>query len=354
MQKNMFALRFAKSGYSPAEPRRFLVATAALAAALLLSPVECSLAQSPGGGSTQTGTHLITLGTRVGPRPTAHQAQPSNLLVVNGTFYLIDAGDGVARRLAKAGIKFTDIGVIFITHVHSDHISGLGTLMALERHHGRQDPIDVYGPHGVETIVAATIQYFTPDAEIRWDEGLRGTSMQDMFRGHDVGPGLVYQDANIKVTAVENTHYNLTPANPGYAKHKSYAYRFETADKVVVFTGDTGPSQAVERLAEGADILVSEVLVTDDLVAVWKKSGDWDQMSLERQLGVLRHLTEEHLIPEEVGKLASSAHVKRVVLTHLILTGDDEADLHHYVDSVKQFYSGPVEVAKDLKQFSLR
>ena len=198
MQKNVVALRFAKSGYGPAEPRRFLVATAALAAALLLWPVECSLAQSPGGASTRTGTHLITLGTRVGPRPTAHQAQPSSLLVVNGTFYLIDAGDGVARRLAKAGIKFTDIGVIFITHVHSDHISGLGTLMAVERHHGRQDPIDVYGPYGVEAIVAATIQYFTPDAEIRWDEGLRGASMQDMFRGHDVGPGLVYQDANIE------------------------------------------------------------------------------------------------------------------------------------------------------------
>jgi ribonuclease BN (tRNA processing enzyme) len=164
----------------------------------------------------------------------------------------------------------------------------------------------------------------------------------------------VYQDANIKVTAAENTHYHLSPANPGYAKHKSYAYRFETADKVVVFTGDTGPSPAVERLAEGADMLVSEVLVTDDLVAVWKKGGTWEQMSRERQLGVVKHLTEEHLAPEEVGKLASRAHVKRVVLTHLILSGNDDADMHHYIDSVKKFYSGPVEVAKDLKQFSVR
>ena len=172
------------------------------------------------------------------------------LLIVNGTFYLIDAGDGAARRLAQAGIKFTEIGVIFITHVHSDHISGLGTLMAVEWHHGRKDPINVYGPYGVEKIVAATIQYFTPDAELRWDEGLR-TSMQDMFRGHDVAPGLVYQDANIKVTAVENTHFHLTPANPAYGKHKSYAYRFETADKVVVFTGDTGPSQSVEKSRGG-------------------------------------------------------------------------------------------------------
>jgi ribonuclease BN (tRNA processing enzyme) len=353
MQKE--ACGFGKGGCGPAERRKFLAATVALAAALSFLPVECSVAQSPGGAATQTGTHLITLGTRVGPLPTARQAQSSNLLIVNGTFYLIDAGDGAARRLAKAGIKFTDVGVIFITHVHSDHVSGLGTLMTAERQYGRHDPINVYGPYGVETIVAAIIQYFTPDAELRWDEGLR-SSMQVMFRGHDVAPGLVYQDANIKVTAAENTHYHLTPANPGYAKHKSYAYRFETPDKVIVFTGDTGPSQSVERLAEGADMLVSEVLVVDDQVAVWKRNGAWDKLPLERQLGVVKHLNEEHLSPDEVGKLASRAHVKSVVLTHLILTGNDDADMHHadmhhYVDSVKKFYSGPVEIAKDLKRF---
>jgi ribonuclease BN (tRNA processing enzyme) len=351
MQKKVLAHGFGKCGCSPGERRKFLkAATVALATAVLLWPAERAVAQSSGDARTQIGTHLITLGTRVGPRPTAHQAQSSNLLIVNGTFYLIDAGDGAARRLAQAGINFTEVGVIFITHVHSDHVSGLGTLMAVEWHHGRKDPINVYGPYGVETIVAATIQYFKPDAEIRWDEGLR-TSTQDMFRGHDVAPGQVYQDANIKVTAAENTHFHLTPANPGYGKHKSYAYRFETADKVVVFTGDTGPSESVEALAEGADMLVSEVLVVDDIVAAWKKSGDWNKLSPERQQGVARHLMEEHLAPEEVGKIASHAHVKRVVLTHLILTGNDEADVHHYVDSVKKFYSGPIDVAKDLKRF---
>lgn len=307
-------------------------------------------AQTSSTSSTQSGTRLITLGTRVGPVPVAHQAQSSNLLIVNGTLYLIDAGDGTLRRLAKAGIKFTEIGVIFITHPHSDHMAGLGPLMAIERHEGRKDPINVYGPHGVETIVAGIIQYFTPDSEIRWDEGLR-TSMQDMFRGHEVAPGLVYQDANIKVTAAENTHMHLTPANPAYGKYQSYAYRFETPDKVVVFTGDTGPSQSVEELAKNADMLVSEVLVIDDFVETLKKNGTWDTMSTERQVGRVRHLSEDHLTPEEVGKLASRAKVRRVVLTHMILTGDDDADLRHYADGVKKFYSGPVDLAKDLKQF---
>lgn len=135
---------------------------------------------------TIAGTRLITLGTRFGPSPAAHQAQSANLLIVNGALYLIDAGDGVLRRLAEANISYSEIGVIFITHPHSDHVAGLGTLMSAERTFGRKDPINVYGPYGVEMIVAATIQYFTPDAEIRWDDGLQ-ISMQDMFRGHDSG-----------------------------------------------------------------------------------------------------------------------------------------------------------------------
>jgi ribonuclease BN (tRNA processing enzyme) len=131
--------------------------------------------------------------------------------------------------------------------------------------------------------------------------------MRDMFRGHDVATGLIYQDANIKVTAAENTHFHLSPANPAYGKYKSYSFRFETPDKVVVFTGDTGPSQSVEELAKGADMLVSEVLVVDDFVEALKKNGTWDAMSTERQVGRVRHLSEDHLTPMEVGKLASRA-----------------------------------------------
>ena len=76
-------------------------------------------------------TRLITLGTAAGPPPRAHRAQSSNLLMVNGTPYVIDAGDGTARRLAKAGVNARDIGTIFITHHHDDHTAGVGTLMSV-------------------------------------------------------------------------------------------------------------------------------------------------------------------------------------------------------------------------------
>src|SRR3984893_15316964 len=90
-------------------------------------------------------TTLITLGTRGGPLPSKDRAQSSNLLVVNRTLYLIDAGDGVARRIVQAGYDFRKVGKIFITHPHSDHTNGLATLLASEWEFQRRDPIDVYG-----------------------------------------------------------------------------------------------------------------------------------------------------------------------------------------------------------------
>jgi len=69
---------------------------------------------------------------------------------------------------------------------------------------------------------------------------------------------LVFQDSNLKVTAVENTHFHFPPGSPGYGKYKSCAYRFDAADRSAVFTGDTGPSDAIAELARGADLLVSE------------------------------------------------------------------------------------------------
>src|SRR3984893_11423633 len=125
---------------------------------------------------------------------------------------------------------------------------------------------------GVEALVKGAIAYLTPNAEIRWAEGKK-RPMADLFRGHDVAPGLVYQDVNVKVTAVENTHFNFPQGSPPYGKYKSYSYRFDTPGRVVVFTGDTGPSDALTEFAKGADVLVTEVILSDDLVAVYKSNG---------------------------------------------------------------------------------
>src|SRR5579862_2719477 len=77
-------------------------------------------------------TTLITLGTAGGPVPRPDRAQSSNLLIVNGTLYVIDAGGGVTARLVQSGNNFRKVSKIFITHAHSDHTAGLATLLVSE------------------------------------------------------------------------------------------------------------------------------------------------------------------------------------------------------------------------------
>jgi ribonuclease BN (tRNA processing enzyme) len=328
-------------------------ATFALSMTALLgwavAPPDIAVAQIAKAQAALTGTRLITLGTRGGPFPTKDRAQSSNLLAVNGVLYVIDAGDGLTRRIVQAGYDFRQVGKVFITHNHSDHTAGLATLLVSEWEYQRREPVDIYGG-GVEALVKGAIAYLTPNAEIRWVEGKK-TPMTDIFHGHDVASGLVYQDANVKVTATENTHFHFPVGSPPYGKYHSYSYRFETPGKTIVFTGDTGPSSAVTELANGADVLVTEVTTPDDVVEVFKRSGVWQVKTGEEQQGFIRHMHEEHVTPEDVGKLAAMAGVKTVVMTHLGPTVTPNDDYQRYIDEAKKYFSGQIVLAKDLMQF---
>ncbi len=306
-------------------------------------------AAAVGAAHAESNTTLITLGTRGGPLPTADRAQSSNLLVVNGALYLIDAGGGVTGRIVQAGYDFRKVGKIFITHPHSDHTAGLATLLVSEWEYQRAEPIDIYGG-GVDALVKGTIAYLTPNAEIRWAEGKK-RPMADTFHGHEVSPGLVYQDENVKVTAVENTHFHFDPGTPPYGKYHSYSYRFETPGRVVFFTGDTGPTDAVVELAKGADLYVTETTSPDDVVELFKKNGAWQAKTPAEQEGFLRHMHEEHVTPTDIGRMAAKAGVKAVVMTHLGPSINSNDDYRRFVDEAKKYYSGPITIAKDLMKF---
>jgi ribonuclease BN (tRNA processing enzyme) len=120
---------------------------------------------------------------------------------------------------------------------------------------------------------------------------------------------------------------------------------------VVVFTGDTGPSEAVTELAKGADVLVTEVTTAEDVIALFKKSGIWQAKTPAEQEGFIRHMREEHVTPEDVGRMAAAAGVKTVVLTHFSPTVDPKDDHQRYVDGARKFYSGQILLAKDLARF---
>jgi len=269
-------------------------------------------------------------------------------LVINGSLYLIDAGDGVTRRIVQAGYDFRQVGKIFITHLHSDHTAGLATLLVSTWEFQRLGPVDIYGG-GVERLVKGVIDYLTPNAEIQWVSGKK-RPMADVFHGHDVAPGIVYQDANVRVMAAENTHFHFPEGTPPFGKYRSYSYRFETPDRVVVFTGDTGPSDKLAELARDADVLVTEGGAALDVIETLKRNGVWQAKTPEEQEGFIQHMKEEHLTPEDIGNMAAKARVKTVVLTHLGATVIPNDDYRRHVDEVKKYFTGNVVVAKDLME----
>src|SRR5262249_36674017 len=158
----------------------------------------------------------------------------------------------------------------------------------------------------------------------------------------DVAPGAIYQDANVRVTAVENTHFNFPPDSPAHGKYRSYSYRFDTPERSIVFTGDTGPSAALAQLAKGAALVVTEVNVTAEVVELQKRNGSWQAKDAAEQEAFIRHMNEEHITPEQVGRMASAAGVKTVVLTHFTPTVNRDDDYQRFVEATKKVYSGQV------------
>jgi ribonuclease BN (tRNA processing enzyme) len=319
-----------------------------LAAAVAGVPaMSTPVAAQTGSPSATRGDVILPLGTKGGPDLSRDHAEPATVLIVDGRPYLIDCGIGTMRRLLEAGVRSPSIRTIFLTHDHPDHVLGLADVMANDFNSvdptgpgGPARTFAIYGPPQTPALVAGAWSFIRIPYGIFAAEHLGGGTLANPFRVHVVDrDGLVYQDDLIRVTAAENTHYRLMPAKDR-AHMKSFAYRFETPYGVIVFTGDTGPSAAVERLAAGADVLVSEVEDLDAITrAVRARAGS----------ALLAHLRDEHLPMDSLGALATRAHVKAVLLHHYVPPEDTAT----YVAGVKRTYTGPVFAGEDLARYCL-
>lgn len=272
------------------------------------------------------------------------RAQPASALVVNGEPYLIDCGEGTVNQLERAGIRHPTVGHIFITHQHDDHNAGLMPLLSLSWTNGRQGPIDVFGPSGTENLIRASLQYVKANVEIRREDEGRLNAPRDLWHGHDIKPGLVFEDHNVRVTCVKNTHFDVSG-------EQSLSYRFDTAERSVVFSGDTGYSESVIELSKGADVLVHEAMNVSAtrpiLQGLFKMQGR-PQAEIDT---LIEHVMTKHTSTEDVGKIASAAGVKMVVLNHLIPGGMEKPPLNDeaYAAGVRRFFNGPIIVGRDLQ-----
>ena len=326
--------------------RRF--AAAWLAALALLAAPAMAADLAPGQAV------FVTLGTGGGPLIRVKRAEPANALVVNGAVYLFDAGDGVQRQLAAAGLSVHAVRAVFVSHHHIDHNGGLAPLLVTRWLLNARVPLPVIGPPGTTAMVdgIASAYRATELAPITIGgppmPAIRATLSPQELAGTLDAPTLVYQDANIRVLAITNDHYHFPPGSAAAAAARSYAFRIETAGRTIVYTGDSGPSAHLQALAAGCDLLVSEVIDMQAMAAELARAADIPPAA---RAPMMAHMAQDHLTPENVARLAAAAGVKRVVLTHLAPGMDDETSTAGYTAGMAAIYSGPVSVANDLDLF---
>ena len=291
-------------------------------------------------------THWVTLGTNSGPLPNPQRSEPANLLQSGGKNILVDVGEGAPWQLSKLGIPLGDVDTIIISHLHFDHTSGLFAFLSLRYQGYFTSTVTIYGPPGTKRMVDALNAAMLPMTEMpsgMWS--LMGTSPDKIVNVVELKDGSDFTVGDVKVRTIVNSHYTLKTGSAEAAKFLSFSYRFETPLRTIVYTGDTGPSEKVEELAQGADLLVSEIMDPDVALAKIKEKR---YIPFFAEKPVLEHFRHEHLSPTEVGLLASRAHVKALALTHNALP--DEA-IPNAGKQIAESYKGPVTFANDLDRF---
>lgn len=293
---------------------------------------------------------FITLGTHGGPLPDAKRSEPANALVIGRAVYLVDAGDGVAEQLVKAGLSLQAVKAVFISHLHFDHTGGLFGLLSLRDQTGASRLI-IYGPPGIKETVDGLVAAMKPGAESGY--GIPGTHFAtpaDTVEVIEIRDGAHVALDGFKVTAVKNSHYSFAAGSDMDQRFESLSFRFDLADRSIVYTGDTGPSDAVTALAKGADMLVSE-LIDGKTVSSMAAQADAAKAQHKPVNVMQAHLSQHHLTPEQVGQMAAKAKVARVVITHLVAGRGPDATNDAYLAEIHKWYSGPVEIADDLNRY---
>ena len=275
-------------------------------------------------------TKLIVLGSGT-PNPDPNRAGSAYAVVVNETPYLIDFGPGVIRRAASLsppwGGKIEAMTVknlehAFLTHIHSDHSAGLADLLLTPWIMGRDKKLNLYGPKGLEQMASSTLEAFEDDINYRIYGTQPSNKMGYKFNFYLLSEGLIYEDENVSVEAFTVPHGSFDDA---------YGFRFTTEDKVIVFSGDTGPSKTLEKFAAGADILVHEVYSNAGFL---KKTKDW-------QIYHQGH----HTSTFEVGEIASRAKPKLLLLSHILFWGSTKDEI---LKETQSTYKGEIKIAEDL------
>lgn len=272
---------------------------------------------------------VVLTGTGV-PVPDPDRAGPGTLVRTGGLALQFDAGRGTVLRLAGAGTPPEALAAVFLTHHHSDHLTGLADLV-LTRWIGRMCSTTIVAPEGPTARYARhVLEPWVDDIAVRVEHVDHGGPPEVDVRAFTAGPEPVevWTCGEVTVTAVAVHHEPVTPA---------VAYRVDGPDGGIVVSGDTTVCDEVRSLAEGAEVLVHEIFLRSLADAV---RGDAHYGALAAY----------HADGVDLGAMAARAGVQRLVLTHLIPPPRDER-YDAFVDEVRAGgFRGQVFVGPDLTE----
>jgi ribonuclease BN (tRNA processing enzyme) len=264
------------------------------------------------------------------PVPDPDRAGPAYAVTYGTRVFLFDAGAGVMRRVAAAGLPIDGMTAVLLTHLHSDHTLGLPDVIHTTWVMGRSRVMPVIGPPGTGTMVGHLQAAWIEDVVLRTEGTERGRRGGQRVDARETTGGIVYDSAGIRIRAIPVPHGGWPV---------SFAFRIDTPDRSIVLGGDTAPSAALEEASRGVDLLVHEVYASTRVAPEKRPGGElWPQ-----------YLREFHTSDDELGAIAARAQPKQLILSHVLRMG---GTMEEVVAGVRRGgFRGTVVVAKDLDRF---
>ena len=279
---------------------------------------------------------VTLLGAKGGPAIRPGSNMPTALLVrIGGKTILVDAGLGAARGVCGAGVPLTDIDLILITHLHSDHYLELGPLLHTAWTAGLTRPVPVIGPAGLRGYWEGFLASMAFDIDLRQrDEGR--VPLAPLFDFTEIGEGRLATHGPT-ITALRNDHPPITD---------SFALRLDADGRSIVFSGDTAYMDTMADFARGADILIHEAMLRAGVEALVARMTNGDAR-------LRTHILRSHTDAADVGRIARDAGVGALVLTHRVPDSDPDFPDTAWAAEVRRHWDGPLHFGTDGLHLSL-
>lgn len=296
------------------------------------------------------GLHVYVCGAGT-PLPDPLRGGPCLAILAGDQHLVIDAGAGSARTITRMGYPVGEVDAIFLTHLHSDHMDGLGELLMQAWVNGGRDvPMPVYGPTGVEEVVGGFNAAYRIDStyraahhgiEVANPEGRGGSPMPIALPAGPGGSLIVYDEGGVTVTAYKVSHAPVEPA---------YGYRIDYKGRSVSISGDTIYDPNLVAVSEGADLLFHEALNAGMVKQMRDVAAEAGRADLSK---ILNDILDYHATPEDGARAAQEAGVDHLVFYHTIPPLPSRALNALFLKDAVANYSGPMNVAEDGVIYSL-